>query len=73
MASNNDVPAIKIVLCGEKGVGKTAIYERLKDDKFYDRESHTVPSDECMLSFPCGKHTVKVIAIYSFPATAAVI
>ena len=53
-------PLFKVILLGEAGVGKTAIFHRAKDNSFLDRGKNTVGIDSFSMYIKVGDQQVTV-------------
>ena len=53
-------PLFKVILLGEAGVGKTAIFHRAKDNSFHERRKNTVGIDSFSMYVKVGDQQVTV-------------
>ena len=63
-------PLFKVILLGEAGVGKTAIFHRAKDNSFHENRKNTVGIDSFSMYMKVGDQQVTVSAIYSTIASS---
>ncbi|EDO37077.1 predicted protein [Nematostella vectensis] len=47
-ANHTKVPLYKVVFAGFRGVGKTSLFLRIRDEKFYGKESRDMTPDICV-------------------------
>ena len=53
-------PLFKVILLGEAGVGKTAIFQRAKDNSFHEHRKNTVGIDSFSMYVKVGDQQVTV-------------
>lgn len=56
-------PLFKVILLGEAGVGKTAIFHRAKDNSFHESRKNTVGIDSFSMYVKVGDQQVTVSVI----------
>lgn len=61
-------PALKVILCGEYGVGKSSIFRRFVDNSFIDETGprSTIGLDNFTKNFQIEDKLVKVLNLHSF-------
>ena len=64
MAVNTRGPTYKVVLLGELGVGKTALFRRLKDNTFDEFSTATAGIDSCTKVTKVDGETITVCSQY---------
>lgn len=63
-------PLFKVILLGEAGVGKTAMFHRAKDNSFHEHRKHTVGIDSFSMYIKVGDQQVTVSFILFYVTIA---